>query len=188
MPLPFLTADRDSDDLATTTAAPLPHEDPYESRDRWRRPYRPGPARVGGAALLLLLAAYVLCSAAIVAVAGSLPATGVCVAVAALLITLAVRLVRLGIWVGPRGLRQSGLLSGTTLPWSEVAEVRTVQQPVRLLGTPRTVQGQALVVRRTQGEPLAVLVTDHNADFVGRPMAFAMAADAIEDWVAELRH
>ena len=44
MPLPFLTADRAfeaADDVAL----------PFDDHDRWRRPYRPGPWRVGAAAL-----------------------------------------------------------------------------------------------------------------------------------------
>ncbi|MEU7132713.1 hypothetical protein [Streptomyces sp. NPDC046261] len=211
MPLPFLTADRDGDDLATAAtptrtptttvaagtpaAAPAPAaspspedpEDPYDNRHRWRRPYSPGPLRVGGAAVVLLLAGYVLLSALIIALAGSWIGAGVCGVLGALLITLAVRLVRTGIWVGPKGLRQLRLLSGTTLPWSEVTGVRTVQQPVRLLGLPRTVQGQVLVVQRAQGAPLPALVSDHGADFLGRPQAFAAAVDAVEDWVAEFK-
>lgn len=211
MPLPFLTADRDGDDLATaaptpstptttdatgtaaaapaTAASPSPEdpEDPYDTRHRWRRPYSPGPLRVGGAAVVLLLAGYVLLSALIIALAGSWIGAGVCGAVGALLITLAVRLVRTGIWVGPQGLRQLRLLSGTTLAWSEVAGVRMVQQPVRLLGLPRTVQGQVLLVERAQGEPLPALVSNHGADFLGRPLAFAAAAYAVEDWVAEFK-
>ena len=43
MPLPFLTADR-TFEAASESALP------YDDRDRWRRPYRPGPWRVGVAA------------------------------------------------------------------------------------------------------------------------------------------
>ncbi|MCC3774970.1 PH domain-containing protein [Streptomyces sp. UNOB3_S3] len=192
MPLPFLTAQPDGDTAtptkktaADTIAALLASEDLYEDHRRWRRPYHPGPLRVGSAALLLLLAAYLLVSGVIIAAAGALPGAGVCFAIAAVLITVAVRTVRTGIWVSPQGLRQRRVLRGVTLPWAEVAEVRTVQQPVRVVGTPRTAQGQALVVRRTDGTALPVLVTDRSADFVGRPQAFAMAADAVEERVAE---
>ncbi|AZQ75756.1 hypothetical protein EKH77_23975 [Streptomyces luteoverticillatus] len=134
--------------------------------------------------MLLLLASYLLVSGVIIAAAGALPGAGVCFAIAAVLITVAVRMVRTGIWVSPQGLRQQRLLRAVTLSWAEVAEVRTVQQPVRVVGMPRTAQGQALVVRRTDGGTLPVLVTDRNADFVGRPLAFAAAADAVEDRVA----
>jgi threonine synthase len=65
--------------------------------------------------------------------------------------------------------------------------VRTVQQPVRWLGLPRTVQGQALVlVRRDRAERDAqVLMTTHNADFLARQGSFDRAADTIEAWAAE---
>ncbi|MCD9145933.1 PH domain-containing protein [Streptomyces albireticuli] len=184
MPLPFLTATRD--DAAPAGPAPEAYL-PYEDRSRRRRPYRVGPWRVGGAALVLLLASYVLFSALIIAVAGSLPGAGVCLAVAVLLIVAAVRLVHVGLWLSPEGLRQVRLLSSTVLPWSEVAEVRTAQQPVRWLGLPRTVQGQALVVVRTQGEPVVTVVTDHGADFLGGPERFAGAVAAVERRVAEFQ-
>ncbi|MFC5149826.1 hypothetical protein [Streptomyces aureoversilis] len=186
MPLPFLTADRDAEELAPAAGAAAP---PARDEDlaRWRRPYRPGPWRVGVTALLLLLASYVLFAAMIIAVAGSLPGAGICVAVAVLVITLAVRLVRAGVWVSEHGLRHVGLLSAKTVPWAEVTAVRTAQQPVRWLGLPRTVQGQAVVVERAGGSPLPTLVTDHGADFLGRPQAFAMACDAVEGWAADFR-
>ncbi|KWT57076.1 hypothetical protein ADL21_36585 [Streptomyces albus subsp. albus] len=182
MPLTFLTADRDLDDQAVD-AAPLPHAGP----DHWRRPYRPGPGRVGTAALFLLLASFVLLSAVIIVAAGALPAAAVCTGVALVIIALAVRFLRVGVWVSAHGLRQVELLRTTTLPWSEVAAVRTVQRPVRWLGLPRTVQGQALVVERRGGAALRTLVTDHNGDFMGRPEAFERAADVLEAWAAEYR-
>ncbi|GAA3042285.1 hypothetical protein FHS39_005060 [Streptomyces olivoverticillatus] len=184
MPLPFLTADRDGDNLAT--AAPLPTEDLYESRERRRRPYRPGPWRVGGAALLLLPAAAALLSAVIAVAAGSLPVAGICIAAAAVLIALAARLVRSGIWVSEAGLQQVRLLSATTVAWADVVDVRVVEQPVRRLGL-RRVPGRALVVHRAAGEPLPALVTDQGADFLGRPRAFGTAVDAVADWVEEFK-
>ncbi|MFF3269311.1 hypothetical protein ACFYWU_00030 [Streptomyces chrestomyceticus] len=182
MPLTFLTADRDLDDQAgQAVEAPLPHAGP----DRWRRPYRPGPGRVGAAAVLLLLASFVLLSAVIIVAAGALPAAAVCAGIAVLIIGLAVRFLRVGVWVSAHGLRQVELLRTTTLRWSEVAAVRTAQRPVRWLGVPRTVQGQALVVERRDGSALRTLVTDHNADFLARPEAFDLAADVLEAWAAE---
>ncbi|MFI0222596.1 phage holin family protein [Streptomyces lydicus] len=180
MPLPFLTADRDLDDRATETTA-LPHDEP----DHWRRPYRPGPWRVGAAAVFLLLASFVLLSAMIIAMAGSLPGAAACALIGVLLTVLAVRLVRVGVWVSAQGLRQVNLLRTTTTPWSALASVRTLQQPVRWLGLPRTVQGQALIVERTQGGPLRPLVTGHNGDFLARPESFEQATDVLEAWAAE---
>ncbi|WP_433858534.1 PH domain-containing protein [Streptomyces kronopolitis] len=182
MPLPFLTADRDLDTPAADHTA-LPHDEP----DHWRRPYRPGPWRVGAAAVFLLLASFVLLSAMIIALAGSLPGAAVCVLLGALTIAFALRLLRVGLWVSSQGLRQVNLLRTSTEPWSAITSVRTRQQPVRWLGLPRTVQGQALIVERTQGDPLRTLITDHNGDFLSRPEAFEQAADVLEAWAAEYR-
>ncbi|WP_367123968.1 hypothetical protein [Streptomyces phytohabitans] len=192
MPLNFLTADReqDADPAAHSGEAPQP----FEERDEWRRPYRPGPWRVAGGALILLLSSYLLISTVIIAFAGAYPAAAVCAVLSAVVITLALRLLRVGVWVSAHGLRQTGLFSTVTLPWREVAAVRTAQQPVRWLGLPRTVQGQALVVVRAgaagptaEGEPLRTLLTDHNADFLNRVPAFEQAADVIEAWHDESR-
>ncbi|NIY68705.1 PH domain-containing protein [Streptomyces malaysiensis] len=180
MPLPFLTADRAHDDDAAAGADPLG----YEDQDRWRRPYRPGPWRVGGAALLLLLASYVLFSAMIIAMAGSLPAAGVCGAIGALMIVTAVRLVRSGVEVSPQGLRRIGLLRSTTVRWRDITAIRTTQQPVRWLGLPRTVQGQAVLLQRVPGGASETLFTSHDADFLGQAESFERAADAIEGWAA----
>lgn len=183
MPLPFLTADRDLDaDGRSAPSTPLPHDEP----DHWRRPYRPGPWRVGAAAVFLLLASFVLLSAVVIALAGAVPGSLVCAVLAALLIVLAVRLVRAGVWVSARGLRQVGLVRTTTRSWSATGPVRTVQQPVRWLGLPRTVQGQAVTVLDGPDEP-RVLLTDHDGDFLGRRDAFERAADVLEAWAHEYR-
>ncbi|GAA2286340.1 membrane protein [Streptomyces ruber] len=181
MPLPFLTADRAFDEAADDMALP------FDDRDRWRRPYRPGPWRVGAAALLLLFASYVLAAAVIIGFADALSAGAVCFGAALLVIVGAVRLLRMGIWVSARGLRRVGFLTTRTAPWEQVVSARTVQQPVRWLGAPRTVQGQALVLARSgrAAEGAVPLMTTHNADFLGRPMAFDRAADTVEAWVAE---
>ncbi|CAM5283082.1 hypothetical protein SALBM311S_11598 [Streptomyces alboniger] len=182
MPLPFLTADRAfeaAEDFAL----------PFDDRDRWRRPYRPGPWRVGVAAISLLLASYVLFAAVIIALTGSVSEAGAVLGIAVLIIIGALRLLRMGVWVSARGLRQVGFLLTRTVPWERVVAVRTVQQPVRWLGLPRTVQGQALtLVRRDRGAAdRPVLLTTHNADFLARHGAFDRAADAVEAWADEHR-
>ncbi|MEV0696040.1 hypothetical protein [Streptomyces sp. NPDC050388] len=182
MPLPFLTADRAFD---TADDVALPHDD----RDRWRRPYRPGPWRVGTAAILLLLASFVLFAAVIIAATASVSSAGVVFALALVVILWALRLLRMGTWVSARGLRQVSLFSTRTTPWAQVVTVRTVQQPVRWLGLPRTVQGQALLLARRgrSAEALPPLLTSHNADFLGRDLAFDRAADSVEVWADEYR-
>lgn len=180
MPLNFLTADEAGDVAAPEALSP-------DESSLWRRPYRPGPWRVGGAALTLLLAAYLLISALIIALAGGPTAATVTVVCAALAIAFALRVLRMGVWVSSRGLRRVGLLSTQTLRWREISAVHTAQQPVRWLGLPRSVQGQALQIERRRGEPLRPLITDHSADFLSRPDAFERAADVLEAWAAEHR-
>ncbi|MFI0542054.1 phage holin family protein [Streptomyces sp. WSLK1-3] len=180
MPLPFLTADRafeTTDDVAL----------PFDNRDRWRRPYRPGPWRVGVAAVVLLLASYVLFAAVIIALTDSPSEAALVLVIALLVIVCALRLLRMGVWVSARGVRRVGFLLTRTVPWEQVVAVRTAQQPVRWLGLPRTVQGQALTLVR-QGrapEDMPPLLTTHNADFLARGQAFDRAADAVEAWAAE---
>ncbi|MFF7310155.1 hypothetical protein [Streptomyces sp. NPDC008137] len=180
MPLPFLTADRVFD---AADDVPLPHED----RDTWRRPYRPGPWRVGASALALLLASFVLFAAVIIAATAEPASAGLIFVLALLVIAGALRLLRMGVWVSARGLRQVGFFTTRTAPWAQVVSVRTVQQPVRWLGLPRTLQGQALLlVRRGQAaDGVPPLLTTHNADFLGRTEAFERAADAVQAWADE---
>ncbi|MER5544766.1 hypothetical protein ACWDBD_07290 [Streptomyces sp. NPDC001118] len=180
MPLSFLTADR-TFEAASESALP------YDDRERWRRPYRPGPWRVGVAALVLLLAAFVLFAAVLIALTGSVPSAVTVLVLALLVIAGALRLLRMGVWVSGRGLRHVGFLVTRTAPWARVISVRTVQQPVRLLGLPRTVQGQALTLVRKDraAEDTPPLLTTHTLDFLGRPVAFDRAADVVEAWAAE---
>ncbi|MEU1631063.1 hypothetical protein ABZ746_38650 [Streptomyces sp. NPDC020096] len=187
MPLSFLTAEGGHNESADAGAAAPHHAAPQGAEDRWWRPYRPGPWRVAIAALLLMLASYLLFAGVIVAAAGSLSGAGASVGVAVLVIAGALRSLRMGVWVSGRGLRLVGLLRTTTLPWGRVGAIRTAQQPVKWLSLPRTVQGQALVLHRADGAEPRTLLTDHNADFLGRVEAFDLAADAVEGWAAHRR-
>ncbi|MHB9858662.1 hypothetical protein [Streptomyces sp. YIM S03343] len=182
MPLQFLTADRTfeaADDIAL----------PYDDSDHWRRPYRPGPWRVAAAALLLLIASYLLFAAVVIALTGRVSEAGVMLGLGLVVIAGALRLLRMGVWVSARGVRHVAFLVTRSVPWGRVVTVRTVQQPVRWLGLPRTVQGQALTVVRRDRSPqdTPALLTTHNADFLGRPEAFDRAADTVEAWAAEHR-
>lgn len=181
MSLPYRSLITVDDEFAT--GRPLPHA----AHDRWLRPYRPGPWRVAVAALALMLAAYLMFAAVIMVAAGSLDGAVTCLVCAVAVIAATLRLLRTGIWLSGKGLRQVGFFTTVTVPWSKVGTVRTAQQPVKVLGLPRTVQGQALLVTRKGGRPLRPMLTDHNADFLGRIEAFDVAADAIEGWSAELR-
>lgn len=181
MSLPHNSTTSLVDDLPTGRS--LPHAE----QDHWMRPYRPGPWRVATAALMLILASYLLVAALIMVAAGSVRGGGTCLLAALLVIAVTLRLLRVGVWVSGKGLRQVEFFRTSTVSWNQVTSVRTAQQPVRVLGLPRSVQGQALVIARRGGRPLRPMLTDHNADFLGRVEAFDLAADAIEGWAAELR-
>ncbi|MER6071981.1 hypothetical protein ABT187_24645 [Streptomyces sp. NPDC001817] len=183
MPLSFLTADR-TFEAASDSALP------FDDREHWRRPYRPGPWRVAVAALVLLLASFVLFAAVAIALTGSVSSGGAVLTGGVVIIAGALRLLRMGVWVSGRGLRHVGFLVTRTVPWARVVSVRTVQQPVRWLGLPRTVQGQALALVRQDrpAEDTPPLLTTHTLDFLGRPAAFDRAADTVEAWAAENRH
>ncbi|WP_329015821.1 hypothetical protein [Streptomyces sp. NBC_01601] len=182
MPLPFLTADR-------TFEAADESSLPYDDRDRWRRPYRPGPWRVGGAALGLLFSSFVLFGAVLTALTGTTASAGVTFVLAAAIVLSALRVLRMGVWVSASGLRQVGFLLTRTVPWQRVVSLRTAQQPVRWLGLPRTVQGQALTLVREDRAPddTPPLLTTHSLDFLNRPAGFDLASDTIEAWAAEYR-
>jgi hypothetical protein len=181
VPLPFLTADRAFDASVEDIALP------FDDHDSWRRPYRPGPWRVAAAASLLLLASFILLSGVITAFAGAVPGAAACLGLAVMVIGCALRLLRVGAWVSRHGVRRVAFFTTTTVPWNRVSAVRTVQQPVKWLGLPRTVQGQALIVVRQGGEAIGPLLTDSNADFLARGEAFDRAADTVEAWADEYR-
>ncbi|MFE2378350.1 hypothetical protein [Streptomyces sp. NPDC059398] len=185
MPLPFLTADR-AFDAAAENAGDVAL--PYDDHDQWRRPYRPGPWRVGAAAVFLLLASFILLAAMIIAFAGAVSGAGVTLVLGLVVVACALRLLRMGAWVSRHGVRRVGFFRTATIPWGRMTAVRTVQQPVRWLGLPRTVQGEALLLVQQGGEQLPPLLTDHSADFLARHEAFDRAADTVEAWGAEYRH
>ncbi|WP_448317938.1 hypothetical protein [Streptomyces sp. CO7] len=187
MPLPFLTADRAFDEQADDVVLP------FHDRQRWRRPYRPGPYRVGLAALVLLLASFVLVAAVIIAATTSVTTAWVWFGLAVLMIAGALRGLRTGVWVSSAGLRHVAFFATRTTPWARAGALRVVQQPVRWMGLPRTVQGQGLVLeaRGGRGDAAAdgrvVLLSTHGADFLGQPEVFDRAADTVEAWADEYR-
>ncbi|PWI43632.1 hypothetical protein [Streptomyces sp. ICBB 8177] len=181
MPLSFLTSDAGQDErFATADVASR------RAVEGWHRPYQLGPWRVATASLLLVLASYLLLAALVEGLAASGPGAVTLLVAGVVVIAVALRLLRVGVWVGAHGLRVTTLLRTNTVSWDGV-EVRTAQQPVRLLALPRTVQGQALVIRKAHGGELPTVLTDHSPDFLGRTESFDVAADAIEGWATDLR-
>ena len=163
MPLPFLTADRafaTADDLAL----------PFDDRDRWRRPYRPGPWRVGTAALLLLLASFVLFAAVAIALTASVSEAGVILGIALAVILGALRLLRVGVWVSGRGLRQVGFLSTRTAPWEQVVAVRTGDALSGISSEGTAVEPGCRIAARCRSATLCAAMAKTNAS-KGRPVS-----------------
>ena len=61
--------------------------------------------------MLLLVTSYVLMSALVIALAGSPSSALVCAGAGALLVVVALRLLRMGVWVSARGLRTVGFFT-----------------------------------------------------------------------------
>lgn len=165
---------------------------PAPAADRWRRVARPGPLRVAvivacvlGCAYLLLLA-LVLVPVATGSVAAAAP-VGVALLGAVALAALALRNLRIGVWVCDRGVRDVRLLSVATLTWSRLAALEVAQRSVRFGGVLPARRALAVVFIPDDGKPNVTVVTAVSPDFLGRPEAFDMAVDAIERWCRDHR-
>ncbi|NYI08465.1 hypothetical protein [Allostreptomyces psammosilenae] len=145
--------------------------------DQWNRPYAPGPWRVGGAAFLGVLASYLLVAGFTLGMVGSGPVLPLVLAV--LLLAAGLRLLRVGVWVSRAGVRSVALLRTTTVRWTDLVDVRVEDASVPLLGLPRRVRGQALVLVHRSGRRTITVLTDQGADFLRRADAFADAADVL---------
>jgi hypothetical protein len=165
---------------------PGPVDDAYV-QTRWMRPYRPGLLRVGMSLLLLATLGLVL--------EVSLLTTFHAPTKVDLVIRLAITAVLLvglgtvfsrcylsGVWVTDYRVRVLQPLSTRAWPWTEIADVRSVAGPTRLLGTPVVVGGQCVVLVLRDGSDVVTPVSDRSPDFLGRAEAYDMAAGAVEGW------
>jgi hypothetical protein len=161
-------------------------------QDRWIRPYRPGPFRVATCAALLA-ALLLLTMAALLATFGSagFAELGLRWLIATMLFAgltfLLVRTFLGGAWVTDHGVRLVRPFSTRRWTWAEVADVRAVACAARLLGSPLRVPGRVVVVVLADGSDVETPVCDRSPDFLGRPEAFDMAADAVEGWLEQAR-
>lgn len=170
---------------------PGPVDDAYVQR-RWIRPYRPGPFRVALALALLAATAFVTLSGFITTL--TLPTRPerllsgvVTLAMAGSLTVVAARVLSVGVWVNDFGIRILGLAHRRQLRWPEVADVRRVPGPARVLGTPLRRGGETVWLVLQDGSDLETPLTDVGPDFLGRAEAYDMAAGAVERWFSETR-
>jgi hypothetical protein len=165
---------------------PGPVDDAY-AQTRWLRPYRPGLVRVLTSLFLLAVLGLVVQVALLTTFHAADPATlAIRIAVTVVLtggLGLAFsRCYLSGVWVSDHKVRVLRPLSTSVWSWSELADVRSVAGPTRLLGSPLAVPGHQVLLVLADGRDVATPVTDRSADFLGRPQAYSMAADAVEGW------
>lgn len=171
---------------------PGPVDDAYV-QTRWLRPYRPGIIRVATALLLLAL----LCLVVQVSLLTTFKAPDAATMAIRIVVTV-VLLVGLGIvfsrcylsgvWVTDHKVRVLRPLSTRVWTWQEIADVRSVSGPTRVLGSPVAVGGRCVVLVLADGSDVVTPVSDRSPDFLGRSEAYDMAAGAVEGWFQLAAH
>ncbi len=166
--------------------APGPVDDAYV-QTRWMRPYRPGLVRILSSLVLLAALGLIVQVALLTTFRAADPATlavriGVTVVLVGGLGLLFSRCYLSGLWVTDHKVRILRPLSTSVWTWSELADVRSVAGPTRMLGSPVAVPGHRVLLVLLDGRDVDTPVTDRSPDFLGRPQAYAMAADAVEGW------
>lgn len=165
---------------------PGPVDDAYV-QTRWVRPYRPGIIRVATTVLLIAVLGLV----AQVSLLTTFHAPDATTLVIRIVVTLALlvsltlvfsRCYLSGVWVTDQGVRVLRPLSTRVWTWQQIADVRSVQGPTRLLGSPLGVPGRGVVLVLADGSDISTPLSDRSPDFLGRPEAYDMAAGAIEGW------
>ena len=166
--------------------APGPVDDAYVQA-RWMRPYRPGIIRVATTVLLIAVLGLVTEVSLLTTFHAPDGATLVIriVVTLALLVSLTLVFSRCylsGVWVTDEGVRVLRPLSTRVWTWQQITDVRSVQGPIRLLGSPLDVPGRGVVLVLADGTDISTPLSDRSPDFLGRPEAYDIAADAIEGW------
>ena len=163
-----------------------PVDDAYVQQ-RWMRPYRPGPLRVA-ASLLLLGALGLVLQVALLTTFRAPSALDVAIRAVSAVVLLAVLAVGFsrcflsGVWVSDHRVRVLRPLSTRVWSWAEVADVRSVAGPTRLLGGPIAISGLVVVLVLRDGTDVVTPVSSRSPDFLARPEAYDMAATALEGW------
>jgi len=154
------------------------------SQARWLRVCGRGPWRW---AFLILFTAAVI---TVVSAAGAAALSQPGLVTAMLTILIAVPLVALlarawvaGTYVNDRGIKVSGVLTTTVIPWSDVIEF-TLTGRSRLLGTPLRLAGEHVGVRWSQATTPTHVETA-SPDLWLRPQSFDAARDRLLTWYRE---
>jgi hypothetical protein len=142
-----------------------------------------GPVRILTLIIATLLS--VFSTSAAVMTALSAPMSGAALlasAVAATALYISLRGWVLGTYVNDHGIVLDTLVRRVRIPWNEVSEVHRAREPVPLLGMPLRTSGLRISIETTRGERFGTHVYTSSPDLVGRPDAFDMATDRLENW------
>lgn len=139
--------------------------------ESWERPYTAGPGRylvIGWEALALALLAWTTVRQFELSGHG---VRLVAVALAALWVVGAYRILRMGAYVGEDGLRIHGLLWSRTLRWREIAQVR-LHQATHRVGRWQIESGMTVLIERRDGSTVNTELWAQGVDFHARPSLF----------------
>jgi hypothetical protein len=170
---------------------PGPVDDAYVQA-KWVRPYRPGPVRLIVTFLIATIAVFTGFAGMVAVLAEPVAWARVVdvlitVALAGSLAVLGSRTLSAGVWVNDWGVRILGLVHSEQLPWTAVTDVRRVDGPARLLGSPLRRSGDTVWIVLADGSDRETPLSAVGPDFLARSEAYDMAAGAIERWFEETR-
>jgi hypothetical protein len=139
--------------------------------DEWSRPYTAGTGRwlvIAWEAVALGLLGW--SSVEQFGLAGP----GVRILAVAITLTWVVggwRILRMGVYVGPAGLRIRGLLRDRTLRWEQIAHVRLHRHTTRIGGW-QLESGMTVLIERRDGSMVNTELWAQGVDFHSRPQVF----------------
>jgi hypothetical protein len=139
--------------------------------ETWERPYTPGTGRwlvIGWEAVALALLGWTTVRQFDLTGVG---AQAFACAIAAIWVVGAWRILQLGAYVGPGGLRIHGLLRSRTMSWQEVAQVR-LHKATHRLGRWQIESGMTVLIERRNGSTVNTELWAQGVDFHSRPKVF----------------
>jgi hypothetical protein len=139
--------------------------------DEWTRPYTPGTGRwlvIGWEAVALGLLGWSTVEQ--FGLAG--PGIGILATViAAVWVIGGWRILQMGVYVGPAGLRIRGLLRSRTMRWEEMAHVRLHRHSHKIAGW-EIEGGMTVLIERRDGTAVNTELWAQGIDFHSRPQVF----------------
>ncbi len=139
--------------------------------DEWKRPYTPGTGRwlviVWEAVALALLGWSTVEQFGLAGPGIRILAAGI----ATVWVVGGWRILRMGVYLGPAGVRIRGLLWSRTMRWEQVAHVR-LHQHTRKIGGWQLQGGMTVLIERRDGTMVNTELWAQGVDFHSRPQVF----------------